>query len=69
MSANEPRKPTRQYPTVERPKTCGQWLLAFLLTGPIGIFVLAIWDFDVWTKFALVFWLVIGALVVFSLCL
>ena len=60
---DEPRR------SQEPPKTCGQWLMAFILTGICGIVVLAIWDWDVWKKFAAVVWLFIAAWIVLSLCL
>ena len=52
----------------EPPVSCGQWALACLLTGLIGMAVLAIWNWDVWKKFAIVLWAVLGTLLVGSFC-
>ncbi len=51
------------------PKTFDQWLISFLVIGIFGTIVLAKWDWDVWKRFAVVFWLIVGAWLVFALCL
>ncbi|MXZ02752.1 MAG: hypothetical protein F4Y88_03500 [Chloroflexi bacterium] len=40
----------------EHPKLFSDWVLAFLLTPVIGVVVLAIWDYDVWKRFAKIVW-------------
>ena len=66
--SRNPSSPANPRRSEEPPKTCGQWLIALLLTGLFGIVVLAIWDWEVWKKFALVAWLLLGAWIIFSVC-
>ena len=44
-----------------------EWIISFLVTGIPGVIVLAIWNWEVWKKYALISWLVIAAWFVFVL--
>ena len=61
--AKEPDYYYKPRELTEPPKNFEDWLLAFLITPICGVVVLAIWDYDVWKRFARIVWSILGVVI------